>query len=208
MILTKRDVEILNFINDFGFCEIGQIERRFGLKKPRNYQVMKKLVKMGLVKHERIFYGKCGVFYVSRQGSQYTGLPPIKNIPTAIYEHQLMVIELYFKLMHQYPEALWVSERHLVHDKFKIGVGQRGHIPDGMLIMPDHKKIAIELELTLKGEFRLNKILRGYVGQLSIKEVWYFCSSKAFSKVNGAAKAFPFIKVHNLQGLLIPIKND
>lgn len=56
MKLTDRDVDILRFINDFGFCEILQIEKRFGVKRPRSYQIMSRLVKAGLVKHDGLFF--------------------------------------------------------------------------------------------------------------------------------------------------------
>lgn len=47
MQLTERDLTILHFINDFGFCEMPQIEARFGLTKPRNYQIMEILITAG-----------------------------------------------------------------------------------------------------------------------------------------------------------------
>lgn len=54
--------------------------------------------------------------------------------------------------------------------------GQRGHLADGVLLFPDGKQIAIEVELTMKGSWRLNKIISHYTVDHAFKEVWYFCA--------------------------------
>src|SRR5579862_1894816 len=140
--LTKRDLEILNFINQFGFCEMPHLDRRFGLNKPFNYKLMGRLIRRGLVKHKRVFYDRHGVYWLSRDGASHTPLPPIKKIPVGIYRHEVLLIELYFELTKRYPEAKWIGERELIWDKFSEGVGQKGHVADGMLIFPDGKKVA------------------------------------------------------------------
>ena len=78
--LTERDLEILAFINTFGFCEMPQLEARFGLRKPRNYQVMNRLVGAGLVRHERVFYGRHGIYRLSPKGARFTGLPALARV--------------------------------------------------------------------------------------------------------------------------------
>lgn len=55
MLLTDRDREIMRFINQFGFCEMKQIEKMFCLRKPRNYKVMQRLVKAELVNMKEFF---------------------------------------------------------------------------------------------------------------------------------------------------------
>lgn len=198
MKLTQRDIEILKFINEFGFCEIKHIEKKFDLKKPRSYQVMNRLTNENLVFHKRIFHGRNGIFYLSRKGAVYTDLPAIVNIPIAIYEHQLAIIEIHFKLLEQYPEAEWFSERRLNREKSANGIGQRGHISDGLLILPDNKKFAIEVELTMKGKLRLQGILRAYGGSLKVEEAWYFCSPSVLPKMREIAGQKSFIKIFSL----------
>lgn len=128
--------------------------------------------------------------------------PSIKTISLGIYNHQLTIIEVYIKLMQQYPDALWISERYLKREKFMKGIGKRSHIADGMLIFPDQKQIAIEVELTTKGESRLHQILKCYASQFSINEVWYFCSSPAINKVAKLAADLRYVKVYSLQQFL------
>jgi len=202
MKLTERDIEILRFINEFGFCEILQIEKRFAMKKPRCYQVMQRLVKEGLVIHQRIFHGRHGMFQLSRQGAKFTDLPPMSKIPIGYYEHQLLAIEVYLKCRQLYPEAAWISERILQKEKFCDGVGKRGHLSDGMLVFPDGQQIAIEIELTKKGANRRLRILKGYGAQFSISEVWYYCNSKLIDALRTVTEKMPFIKIHDIQEFL------
>src|SRR5665213_3322824 len=128
MKMTKRDVDILSFINEFWFCEITQIERKFELKKPRCYQIMQRLVKEKLVIHERVFHGRNGIYHLSKLGANFTDLPAMTSVPVAVYDHQLVIIDIYFKLTHLYPKAEWISERRLKRDMFAKGIGRFGHI--------------------------------------------------------------------------------
>ena len=175
MQLTKRDIEIIKFINEFGYCEMPQIIKRFGLKKTWMYELMQRLVEAGFVNHRRILHGQHGVYFVTSKGAKLTDLPPIERIPLGQYEHQNSNLNVYMKLRNQYPDAHWISERRLKHDKFFDGLGKVGHISDGILMFPDGKQIAIEVELSTKGKNRIEKILKGYGVQLAIKEVWYYC---------------------------------
>ncbi len=204
MKMTDRDIEILRFINDFGFCEMPQIERKFNVKKPRSYKIMRRLIKAGLVIHERVFHNRHGIFRLSQHGARHTELPAMANIPIGIYQHQLAIIEVYFKLIQQYPDATWVSERHLKQEKFINGFGKRGHVADGMLILPNEKQIALEIELTLKGNNRLVKIIKSYASQFSIKEVWYYCSEETINKVARLVSNTPYIKIFRLKERIIP----
>jgi predicted DNA-binding transcriptional regulator AlpA len=48
MQLTERDVEIMRFINEFGFCELPQLAKKCGLEKTWMYEIMGRLVKVSL----------------------------------------------------------------------------------------------------------------------------------------------------------------
>jgi len=200
MKLTDRDVEIIRFINEFGFCEITQLTRKFDLKKPRCYQIMERLVKANFVKHERIFYGKHGVFYLTNQGASFSNLPPIKNIPKDNYDHQLAIINVYFKMMQEFPNAEWLSERFVRKQKSLYSVGKKiKHLCDGVLVLSDDKQIAIEVELTMKSKERLNEIIRSYALHKHIKEVWYYCSPETLGRVQRAADKWEHVKVYGLE---------
>lgn len=200
--LTERDLQILSFINAFGCCEMPQLDRRFGLSKPRNYQLMNRLLKAGLVKHERVFYGRHGIYRLTAKGAKLTDLPPLARIPLATYHHDLTLIELYLRLRERYPQAHWMSERALMRDKHADGVGKRGHLPDGVLILPEQKPIAVEVELTLKSKPRLERILKGYSAAFDYQAVWYYCSEAVAAYIAPMTVKLPFIHIHRLKDWL------
>lgn len=196
--ITERDVQILQFVNQFGFCQMPHISQRFQLNKPRNYQVVGKLVDQGLLRHEFLFHRQHGVYRTSNRGAKLTNLPSLKKIPTGIYDHEMTLIDLYFQITALHPTATWISERELVWDKFSQGVGKKGHVADGMLVFPEGKKVAVELELTRKGERRIGRILNYYAKQFDINEVWYFCEDTVVPTLAKLAANQPHIKIHLL----------
>ena len=202
--ITDRDIEILNFINDFGFCEMPQLQARFNLRKPKNYMLINRLIKVGLVKHERLFYGRHGLYRLTRKGAQYTELPPLNKIILGNYKHDVKLMEVYLKLRALYPDAQWISERKLKREKYIDGVGKKGHLPDGILIFSDGKEVAIEVELTAKDRARVERILKWYTSKLDIKEVWYYCPPTvvAYMQDKVAKARTNFVKVMSLEELL------
>jgi hypothetical protein len=205
MMMTKRDLEILKFINDFGFCEMPQIERQFSLKKPRSYQVVKRLINAGLLMHEYILHKQHGIYRLTKLGEKWTDFPALKFVSLGGYSHQLKVIDVYQQLMQHYPDAFWMSERRLKQDKFSTGRWRRryGHIADGMLLFPDGKRIAIEVELTMKTKDRLNKIVKSYGANFDIKEVWYFCAKEITHKVKKEIANKAHVRVFELTGQVL-----
>jgi len=202
MKLTSRDKEILQFINAVGWCIAPQIGRRFSIKWWIVYRRMMQLKKAGLVEHLRMSIEYHGVFYLTHQGAKYTDLPPVDGISKGIYDHQRMLVDVVLTLRERYPDAAWISERHLVHEKFFNGIGKSGHVSDGLLIFPDEKRVAIEVELSVKGRRRIEGILKSYSGQLDIKEVWYFCSPSALSMLTSLSFKKSFIKIFPIKEFL------
>ena len=196
MKLTERDMKILRFINEFGFCEMPQIEKRFGMKKPRCYQVIRRLIDAKLITHQRIFYGRHGVLYLTKQGAACTDLPPIKGIAKDSYIHQLTVIDIHTILRERFIDSSWLSERRIRYEKFMDGIGKEGfHLPDAILIDPNFGQIAIEVELTMKSKKRLEDILWDYMLHKDIKEVWYYCAPDIVNKVAKIADKMKRISV-------------
>lgn len=198
MQLTKRDKEILSFVNESGFCVMPQIQKQFKLKFPRNYQIMNRLIKGGYVSHNQIFKNKHGIYYLTSKGAKHTTLPPLSTISLGGYKHQLLITDIRQKLCAQYPDAQWISERYLKQQKFFYGIGKKGHIADGMLIFPN-KKIAIEVELSLKGKQRLETIFNAYGSQLEIDEAWYFCADSLINPLTTLSKNKSFIKIYSIK---------
>lgn len=73
---------------------------------------------------------------------------------------------------------------------------------DGILILPDATKVAIEVELSLKGKHRLEKIFRAYGGTLAFSAAWYYCVDNIIPTVTAIAGMKSFIKIYSLKELL------
>jgi hypothetical protein len=199
--ITKRDIEILSFINQFGFCEILQIQKQFNLKKSRSYQVIKRLTEGGLLYHQHIFYGQHGVYYLTEDGACHTALPALQKLSYRHYHHHLKVIEVAMRLKAHYPKATWISERQLLIEKFKSGRRKKEHLADGLLLLAEDEKIAIEVELSRKGQERLKYILKKYAGE-DYKEVWYYCPPGITTFLKTLTQRMPFIKIFNIEEFL------
>ncbi len=193
--ITERDIHILHFVNQFGFCEPPHLIKKFPSTKRRLYKIMARLMEGGLVRHERIFYNRPGIYRLTKKGAGYTDLPAIKTIPLSYYHHEITLIDLCLTLKARYPTATLITERQLKHEKFMGGLGVKGHVADGLLLFEDGKKIAIELELSLKGQLRVEKIFRAYSTQFDIEEVWYFCTREVKTALTDLVVKKPFIKL-------------
>ena len=195
----SRVMQVMNFINEFGFCELPQIQRQFGLTNSGTYKMMKGYIKEGLVKHERIFYHRHGIYRATRLGATLTCIPKLDKVPVGNYAHQIAVIETYMQFMKQYPGASWMTERVLRRLGYMPGKDRDKHYADALVYLPDGKQIAIEVELTMKSKRRLKKIMSGYMCQFEIKEVWYYCAPAIVNKVKQLADKWEsVIKVYEL----------
>lgn len=195
----RRVTEVLSFINEFGFCELPQIQEKFGLTMSGTYKMLKSYIDEDLLIHERIFYHLHGIYRATRLGATFTCIPRLSKVPIGNYAHQIAVIETYMQFMKQYPGSSWMTERVLRKLGYMPGKDRDKHYADALVYLPDGKQIAIEVELTMKSKRRLKKIMSGYMCQFEIKEVWYYCAPAIVNKVKQLADKWEsVIKVHEL----------
>jgi hypothetical protein len=197
--LTQRDIEILKWMNGFGFVTVEHLQGKMLISKQAVYRRMRKLGEDGYVVHERIFVDEPGVFRVAKKGVDVSGddLGPGK-ITIGSYKHDLKVVNLALELEEK-TGGIYLPERRIRKEKGMKGVGQAGHVPDGILILPDGKQIAVEVELSTKGAARLEKILKGYVRLTEFTAVWYFVESLTIAeRVKNLSAKMPFIQVFHL----------
>lgn len=201
-LITERDIEIVRFVNQFGFCTMKHIGKKFNLSHYRSYKVTKRSRILGLIEldKENKIQNKHGFLKVTPMGAKLTPFDPIKTLSLDNYEHQLAIIDVYLRLKEMYPDSEWISERHLIKEKYANGLGKKGHIADGIFCR-DSKQIAIEVEFSMKGSLRLQKILKGYISK-SFSEVWYFCSPNIISAFIPHTAKLPFVKVFNIEEFL------
>lgn len=200
VMLSENMIEILRLLNEFGFCDIRHIVKRFDISKTVAYESIQILIKYGLVMNARVIQNNPRAYYLTSKGIDLLklDLPLVRRIPLNVFQHQLTVIDVYIKLRAIHPEAIWISERRLIRDKHISEFKNNDHLPDGALIFPQGYKCAIEVEKSLKARNRLEEILIGYGLQKTYREVWYFCSSGIITTVHEIANNMPYIKIYNL----------
>jgi len=216
MQLTMRDLEMLRFINDFGFCEASHLKKHFNLRVPRCYQLISRLISGGFLKAEKIFFAKERILMLTREGAKHTNLPPLKAFSFWRYQHTIHVINVYLELTRLYPEATWKGEREIVQEGLTIGDKKYKHTPDALLIFSDGTRIAIEIELTSKARARWEKIAQTYNHSFEVNEVWYFGARPILGSLRKIFEKRVFIKLIDLNeflsihrdGNIIPIPSE
>lgn len=200
MKFTDRDADLIRWINGHGFVTIRQIARWMGASYQAAQRRTQLLADADFLTHSWPIRGE-RVYLPTRRAVARAGdeLPPINRITLGSYLHDLQLVDLEHCLVTE-TGGTFTSERRLRHERGLIGVGVSGHVADGLLNLGVGKPIAIELELSTKAKRRLTKIIRGYLSDLSIAEVWYFAGSVAVrGSLARAAGEHAFIKVRDWQ---------
>lgn len=207
MQITKRDIEVLRWINSHGAVDISHVAAYLGITDKVAYRRMKKLVDEGLIWYTRFYYEQPGVYRVSQDGIKLSKdtLPALRKISKATLDHDLMVTTISQYLLQKY-QAKFVTERQLRQQLGYKGVGQNVHVSDGKLILPD-KTVAIEVELTLKGRARRDSILARYMTNFDYDEIWYFCrSGSVYKAIKNFESVSQMFKVNELETFLIEVQ--
>lgn len=195
--ITERDIELLRGINRLGFVDIDYVSKWFRWQPKLAYRRCRKLIQKNYLQHECIFHCEPGVYRVTQQGVLISQdhLPPLRKINVATYRHHLKVAKLALRLLEQYGGE-FITERDLRHQLGINGLNDKQHVSDGILILND-QRIAIEVELTVKSEARLKKIIQQYRKDFTIQAVWYFCGTQEVkNKLDLLIKNTDLIKTH------------
>jgi hypothetical protein len=173
MQLTPRDLSILRDVVRFGALTVEQIGRRHLSSVLTAYGRLKALADSGYVRGERVFYRRPVAYVASRAGALAAGtdLPPARAAPSML-RHHLLVADLADCLAGTNIGAVWLTERELRTELMSRArdrrtgrlVGGVPHVPDGCLVLPDRRRVAIELECSPKWGNRYGVVLRFYAG--------------------------------------------
>lgn len=200
MIFQERDAEILRWVNGFGFATADQIQKFMGVGKTAAYVRIKKLVNGGYLVRDRILHGQARIHKVTKKGTLACddAVLPLKDVNLGTFRHDMKLVDLAL-MLEERTGGKFIPDRRIRHDEGLSGVGQIGHIADGLLFIGDEKPVAIELELSVKSRARIQDIINGYGGDLSVREIWYFTDQQSVATaISKAAKDYPFIKVRRI----------
>ena len=198
-VLPERDVAIISFVNGMGYVSYSQLKRRFTREVSRRR--LGELCRCSYLRYDRIFFKGEGIYRVTAAGVKAAGhfLRPLKTVNLSTYRHDLQVVDLAL-LLEQMTGGCWISERVLQRRlRLQPGRIRREPLPDGLLAWPG-REVAVELELSGKPYWRLEKILRSYT-RSAYDEVWYVTGRADLSdRLELLLAALPFVRLASLEG--------
>ena len=197
MKFTERDRRLLLWINGHGFVSVSQVAEWMGVSDPFAYSRVKKLLNGGYLKRDRVLHNSKRIHSLTLKGKAACGddLPILNRVNLGTFIHDMKLVDLSLKLEKDF-DGEFVPERRIKQLKGLSGVGKKGHSPDGILELTD-KKIAVELELSVKSRSRLKEIMNEYARNLELNEIWYFTDS--VSVRNAISRAAEQSGVYNLK---------
>jgi len=151
-----------------------QLAQALGMSLDAARRRLRVLGRLGLVRASRPWAGRPAVYAATRAGAGAAGLglgPARVRLGTL--RHDLRVGELAVALLRATPGARWVSEREIRRQAAEEGLAGGPHVPDGLLLLPDGTRVAVELELTPKTRRHLLRILRFYARSRAYDRVRY-----------------------------------
>lgn len=218
-VLTERDCELVEWVGRYGVAGLEHLMERFGLGRSQCYRRVGGLVCDGMLERLRVLHGEPGLLLATRRGLRWRGLGHLglAGVTPGLVTHARAVATVAVTLELRLPRCVVMSERELrwaereagepigsaVAGQLQGGVGQL-HRPDLLVITPDGLRVAIEVELSVKGADRLAAICRGWARSRCVDQVWYFAAAgpaRAVERAVRSVRAQDRVRVFPVDGL-------
>jgi hypothetical protein len=190
--ITERDLELLRFAAEHRIVLCAHVQTFLGVSAAAAYGRLRSLTSSAYLAQRNVFYRQPGCFQITRKGLATIGSgysPP--RLDLNCYRHDVGTAWLWLAARGGAlgPLREILTERRLrsedaTDDPWRepwgvrlaghgSGGRERLHYPDLLLVMPDRRRVAVELELTAKGRGRRDRILSGYAFDSRIPCVLY-----------------------------------
>jgi hypothetical protein len=199
--LTQRDREVLAFAAEHRFVLADHLAGLLAISPAAADTRVAALARAGFVTREHVFHQQPPCHRITALGLSVIGsaLPPPRH-DLRCYEHDVGAAWLWLAARNGRfgPTETVVGERRLRSEDGRREPGaqplavrlggfgaaglERLHYPDLLLIDPDGKRIALELELTGKGRRRLEGILGAYGADERIDAVVYLVKDRRLGR--------------------------
>jgi hypothetical protein len=206
--ITDRDRELLAFVARHRLVHAGHVAALLDVTGERAGAILARLARGGYVHRQPVFAQQPACYRIRRKGLDLvgSGLPP-PGVDLGSYDHDIGLAWLWLAARRGAfgPLREILAERQLrSHDEapdraeppFAVrlgGIGRGGrerlHYPDLLLLRPDGRRIAVELELSSKARPRLERILAGYGADPRIDAVLYLVPNRTIGNSVVAAAA-------------------
>ncbi len=188
----SREREIVCWVARLGAVSVEQIGRRFGVGRSVAYELVRRLIELGLLERTQTAIRDPTLISATRDGITYAGLGlgPAR-IRIGEVDHWLACADVAIELERRHGAERLLTERELRFDAqlfgkpvgaAKLGETLNGywrlHWPD-LAVRTDEGLVVYEVELTPKAKRRLEKIVRGWRRARDIERCVYLCPASS-----------------------------
>jgi hypothetical protein len=167
--LRRRDLDVLSWFGEQYGARVDQLETLLDCGPRTVQRVIARLGDTGLVTTRRLLVGEPAWVIPTSAGLRAAGQHFVAWQPRiGLLAHVAAVNDVRLHIESRSPESEWVPERLLARER------QAGeHLPDG-LALTEGRRVAIEVELTIKSQRRVTAILDELTSRFDT--VLYFCA--------------------------------
>lgn len=204
--LTGRDHELLEFLAQHRLALSDHIQALFGISARAADTRLRALADAGFVTRKRVFHRQPPFVQITRDGlAAIASDLPAPRLDLRSYQHDVGLAWLWLAARGGTfgPMREVIGERRLRSHDASLrgadrllgvrlgGVGPKGadriHYPDLLLVTPEGRRIAVELELSWKGPARTGRILAGYGADPQVAAVLYLVENRIVGRSIEAA---------------------
>ncbi len=210
-----REREISSWIARIGACEVGHIQRRWGVGRSVAYGLIQRLEDAALLERVPTLPGDPTLIKASAQGIGYARLAlPVAKIGPGQVDHWLSCADAVLWAEERWGPDAVTTERELrwaeQAEGKPIGSCVVGELPNGrpmlhrpdLVVDADSGRIAVEVELSVKAPRRLEAIVRSWRRARHVERVIYLVATgppqRAVERAVGKVHAEERVEVYDL----------
>lgn len=183
--LSTRDLRLLGWMGEQYGARLDHLQALTGITMTAVRLTVGKLRRAELVRTERIVSAQPMWVIPTADGLAACAAPYEVWTPAlGQLPHIGAMNEVRIHVQTRTPDAHWISERQLILEYADVNAGHRGrareHRPDGVAIREGHS-IAVEVELSVKGNVRLEGILDELARRYDA--ILYFCAPGPYQQL-------------------------
>jgi hypothetical protein len=176
--LSTRDLRLLCWMGEQYAARLDHLQALMDTTMMAVRETVNKLRRLGLVRMERIVAGQPAWVIPTAEGLAACGMADEVWTPAlGQLTHVGAMNDVRIHVQTRTPQAHWISERQLMSEYEGVNAGRdsrsREHMPDGVTIL-EGRSMAVEVELTVKGNVRLETILDELARRYDA--ILYFCA--------------------------------
>jgi hypothetical protein len=192
-VLRRRDIDVMVWLAEQYGARADQLEVLMGCGPRTVQRTVARLHAAGLVRTQRMLVGEPAWVTPTGAGMAACGSGfGVWRPRIGLLAHVAAVNDVRLHIQARAPAMEWVPERVLARER---GAGE--HLPDGVAIV-EGRRVAVEVELTVKSKQRVTAILDELAGRFDT--VLYFCAAGPHRQLSELAESgrWPTLGVREL----------